>query len=43
MLLKEFESVDSLERMDKSDEARCSSIMGCLCERDGNFFIYFWK
>jgi len=28
MLLKEFESVDSLERMDKSDEARCSSRMG---------------
>jgi hypothetical protein len=30
MLLKEFESVDSLERMDKSDEARC--IDGWLCK-----------
>lgn len=27
MLLKEFESVDSLERMDKSDEAMCSRNM----------------
>jgi len=36
MLLKEFESVDSLERMDKSDEARC--IDGWFCQR---VFIYF--
>lgn len=29
MLLKEFESVDSLERMDKSDEARCIDVWLC--------------